>query len=604
MKYIVFFGEVTPQDLHEIGVKGLNVAMLFKKGFKVPPGFIVSKDVCEMLFKRIKKPVQELSKCKEEQLHEKTEHVKNLIKKLEFTEDIADEIIEAYLSLSVDLEMTAASLLETKEVFVAVRSSYIEEKGTQPELTQKTILNIRGKERLFKGILDCYAANFTPELITYRRDNNVTDFSTAVIVQKMVDSDSSGVAYSLNPDTGRDEIIVNACFGLGEGITSGKVFPDVYSVNKKTLAVKDINIGEKKYAYIRDIETDRTTRHTLGSKSTKQVVYDKDIIEIARIVKKISNSFQKEQKIEWAIKKDVIYILQTKELNVEKKPAESEPKETVEIEVYEEHEDKPDIIDISDTDLDEDLQVLEEIEQIERKQSVEEEKPEETLEEEIEHIVIEKKQEAIAEKSEPESFSIDSPSESSEEDMPDGEPYVEEEPMVEPVEKQIGGELIAEAKETQSDSVSEKETVLGESVEDEPVNELIEEAVVEEKVVEDDSIFSSYKGFDSFSAPESEPEKPAESINVMRVKELARLNAGNTLVYAHMVLKEKLKEKLKQYVREMPDDFDKLLNELLEYENVQNEDDLRKVNEARNNFVSQSKYPEPEIIAMALRLLN
>jgi len=206
--------------------------------------------------------------------------------------------------------------------------------------------------------------------------------------------------------------------------------------------------------------------------------------------------------------------------------------------------------------------------------------------------------------SEPESFSIDSPSESSEEDMPDGEPYVEEEPMVEPVEKQIGEELIAEAKETQSDSVSEKETVLGESVEDEPVNELIEEAVVEEKVVEDDSIFSSYKGFDSFSAPESEPEKPAESINVMRVKELARLNAGNTLVYAHMVLKEKLKEKLKQYVREMPDDFDKLLNELLEYENVQNEDDLRKVNEARNNFVSQSKYPEPEIIATALRLLN
>ena len=574
MKYIVFFGETTPQDLHEVGVKGLNVAMLFKKGFKVPPGFIISKDVCEMLFKKIKRPVQELSRCREEELHDKTEHVKNLIKKLEFTEDIADEIIEAYLSLSVDLEMTAASLLETKEVFVAVRSSYIEEKGTQPVLTQKTILNIHGKERLFKGILDCYAANFTPELIKYRRDNKITDFSTAVIVQKMVDSDKSGVAYSVNPDTGRNEIVINACFGLGEGITSGKVFPDVYSVNKKTLLVKDINIGEKKYEYVRDIETDRTTRHTLGSKSTKQVLYDKDIIEIARLVKKISNSFQKEQKIEWAMKKDSIYILQTKELNVEKMPDEPEPKETVEMEVYgEDHEEKPEIIDISDVDLEDDLQVLEEIEQIEKKQEepvVEEtkkEEPEETLEEEIEHIVFEQKEEPIIEdkKPEQESFNVGITSKPSEPEMPDDEPYVEEE-----------------------------------KTEEEPI-------VEEEKVVEDDSIFSSYKGFDSFSAPESEEEeqeKPTESVNVMRVKELARLNAGNTLVYAHMVLKEKIKEKLKQYVREMPDDFDKLLSELLEYENVPNEDELRRVNEARNSFVSQSKYPEPEEVQMALKLLD
>jgi len=591
MKYIVFFGEATPQDLHEIGVKGLNVALLFKKGFKVPPGFIISRDVCDMLFKKIKKQVQELYKCKEEELHEKTEHVKNLIKKFEFSEDIADEIIEAYLSLSVDLEMTAASLLETKEVFVAVRSSYIEDKGNSKELTQKTILNIRGKERLFKGIVDCYAANFSLDLIKYRRDNKITNFSTAVIVQKMVDSETSGVAYSLNPDTGRNEIVVNACFGLGEGITSGKVFPDVYSVNKKTLAVKDINVGEKKYEYIRDIETDRTTRHTLGSKSTKQVLYDKDIIEIARLVKKISNSFQKEQKIEWAMKKEIIYILQTKELHVEQMPDEPslpEPKETVEMEVYEEQEEKPEVIDISDTELDEDLQVLDQIEQIEKEQPVEE-KPEETLEEEIEHIVMEQKEEPIAEETQP----IDVPLESDEEDMPDGEPYVEEEPIEEPVEEQIEDELLAE-----------QQPMFEEPKEESIAEPVIEQPVVEEKVVEDDSIFSDYK-FDSFSTPESEePEKPTESVNVIRVKELAKLNAGNTLVYAHMVLKEKIKEKLKQYVRELPEDFDKLLNELLEYENVSNEEEYRKINLARNSFVTESKYPEPGIVETALKLLD
>jgi len=578
MKYIVFFGEATPQDLHEIGVKGLNVAMLFKKGFKVPPGFIISKDVCEILFNKIKRPVQELAKCKEEELHDKTEHVKNLIKKLDFTEDIADEIIEAYLSLSVNLEMTAASLLETKEVFVAVRSSYIEEKGTIPELTQKTILNVRGKERLFKAILDCYAANFTPDLVKYRRDNKITDYSTAVIIQKMVDSDKSGIAYSVNPETGKDEIIVKACFGLGEGITSGKVFPDTYIVNKRTLMVKDVKVAEKKYEYVRDIETDITTRHTLGSKSTKQVLYDKDITEIARLVKKISHSFQKEQKVEWAMKKDIIYILQTKELNVEKIPDE-EPKEIVEMEVYENTEEKPEIIDISDTDLDDDLQVLEEIEEIEKKQEervVEKEsEPKEIAREKVGHIVFDKKEEVVNEKSEPEdSFNVDVPTEQN--DINDDEPYVEEELTKEPGVK---GQKVVEEK---------------------PI-------VEEEKVIEDDSIFSSYKGFDSFATSELEEEqeqKPGETVNIMRVKELAKLNAGNTLVYAHMVLKEKLKQKLKQYVREIPDDFDKLLNELLEYENVPNEDELRKLNKARNDFVVQSKYPEPEEVQMALKLIK
>lgn len=550
MHYVFFFREAGQGDSKEIGVKGLNLAMLFKRGFKVPPGFIISKEVCEKLLskKEIKKLIQDLLKSSKDEIKEKAHNLQKSIKNLEFSEDVADEIIEAYLSLSVNLDKTtAASLLETKEVFVAVRSSYLEEKGQIQELSQKTILNVKGKDRLFKAILDCYSALFKPDLVLFKKENKQTDFSTAIIVQKMVNSEKSGVSFSANPETGsKREIIVNACFGLGEGLVSGKVFPDVYTVDKKTFTIKNVKIGEKQYEYMRDVETDETVKYKLGKKSLKQVLYDKDIAEIARITKKIANTFRKEQKIEWAIKKDIIYILQTKELPLIES---DEAEETVEVEVYEdEDEDKPEIIDI--TELEDDLQALEEIEKYEKSMEESEEPSEkEESEEQLEQPVEEEETEYV----------VFSPVEES-----------KEEPTEEKTEETKPEEL--------------------EKIE---IKEPEEEIIKEEK---DDSIFSSYRDFDSF--------KNDEQPSMDKMSDLAKINAGNSIIYGHMVLKNKLKQKLSQYIREMPDDFEKILNELLEYENVPHEDELRKINKARNEFVSQLKFPEPEEVEMALRLMS
>ena len=542
MKYVLFFGEAGKHDVKEIGFKGANLARLSKKKYNVPPGFILSSKVFEVLLsnKDVKKSLHELFKCNDNELPEKCKEVKDLIKFFEFPEEIVDEMIEAYLSLSVDLSMSASSLLETKEVYVAVRGSYTEDKGSDSGLKQKTILNIKGKNRLFKGILDCYASNFNIDMIKYRKQNNYHDFSSAVIVQKMVNTEKSGVAYIEG-----DQITVTACFGLGEGLSSGKVFPDVYTVDKNKLSVINYEIAEKQYEYVRDIETDKTVQHRLGEKSLKQVLFDNEIIEISRILKKIIKELEKPLKIEWGIKNNIIYVLQAKD-------AESSKPETVEMEVFEETEDKPDIVDISDNDLDEDLQVLEEIEIYEQK---------------TDEPVTNKEPEVVE---------------------PQSEPIVEQEP--EPVDD-------PQPEYRVYPSVDEPEEHVPSPVKENNEIDLSTptEPAKEEKPV-DDSIFSNY---DSFNVTD----KPSP-VSLNKSSELAKFNSGNVIVYCHMSIKEKLKQKLQKFVNEIPQDFEIILNELLEYEPVHNEDDLRHIHKVKHDFVKELKYPDPDDVALGLRLIE
>jgi hypothetical protein len=210
------------------------------------------------------------------------------------------------------------------------------------------------------------------------------------------------------------------------------------------------------------------------------VLLDKEITEIARIVKKIVNTFEKEQKIEWAIKKDSIYILQAKDIG-------AIVKTTVEREVYE-NEELPRVIDIVEQpDVEEDLLALEEIEKIEKTQ----------------------------------------------------------------------------------DTPVEEELIKGE-----------------------ESIFSEYRGFDTVE----------KRSHIDRLQELANLNAGNVILYCHMVVKEKLKQRLKKYVKDIPEELTNLVDELLDYEKVDREEEIRKLDRIKNDFIIKLKYPEPAEVEMGLRL--
>lgn len=311
MPYIRFFSEIGEED-KDSGIKGINLSVLSKKGFRTPPGFVITREVSDLIFSKMRREIDSLFMCREEEVAELSYKFQQKVKSAAIPENIKEEIEEAYMSLSVTPESSAESLLKAEEVFVAVRSSYLDDMGFIPMLSQKTILNVKGYSRLISAITDCFSELFSKNNIAYRRENNLREISTAVVIQRMIDSDFSGIAYTINPETGnKTEMIVKACFGLGETF-SGNMVPDTYIINSEDMIVKDVFIGEKKYQYVRDIESGFTIKQDLNEKSKKQVLDDKDAVEVARLARKAANIFNSEQKIEWVMRKGMIYLMQSK----------------------------------------------------------------------------------------------------------------------------------------------------------------------------------------------------------------------------------------------------------------------------------------------------
>ena len=616
MKYVLFFGETGVADIDLIGKKGVNLSLLLKKGYKVPPGFIISKEVFDTIKenKEVKNMLDNYRSSKDDSI---LRQIYAKIRKYEFSEDIMDEIIEAYLSLSVDVNMNVDSMLKSKEEFVAVRSCVVGE-NVSIGISHKTVLNIKGQERLFNAIKESYAANFILEL----KNDESTKLSFGVIIQKMIDSVKSGVAYS-HDSKNPGKIVIKAVFGLGEGIRTGNVFPDTYLVDKKTNEVESTDVAEKQFEYTRDIETNETVKYRLGEKSLKQVLFDNEINEVSRITKKIVNEFGSEQKVSWAIKGEVIYVIQTKSID-----GNFEKEDTVELEILgdESDDEVPDVIDISEPDIEDDLEALDEIEQIEQGEPVDLEKePEQEIEVidlDEQHIKEEKVDEDGFSESQVENL-FDN--QSVEEESVDEEPTEEKPIETKPIEEEPPSYALfgmPEEDDEEETGYDEDESEIDETNNEEPAvldeeiesltednkKELVEEIVktdesndaLQQKDDEEDSIFSDYKDFERFNVTD-EPvvNKPVLS----KTKELALLNAGNTVVYCHMVVKEKLMDRLRKYTSEVPKEFEKIIDELTQYEPVENEEGFRKINKVRNDFVDNNEYPTADDVGLSLRLI-
>src|SRR3989344_1634354 len=145
----------------------------------------------------------------------------------------------------------ASDLVEPKEVFVAVRSSATAEDLPEASFAgqQATFLNVKGKENVVTAVLACWASLFTARAIYYRVKNNF-DHSKVLIsalVQKMVNSEKSGIMFTVNPSTNHaDEIVIEAIYGLGELIVGGEINPDLYLVDKKTREIKKTELRDRK----------------------------------------------------------------------------------------------------------------------------------------------------------------------------------------------------------------------------------------------------------------------------------------------------------------------------------------------------------------------
>ena len=337
MSHVAWFKDLDKDSLPIAGGKGTNLGIMFNLGLPVPGGFAVTAQTYKEFIEKteIKAQIEEflqgLDVEKTEILQETAKKIQDLINSTEIPEDIAEEIVDNYELLGAD-QRKAADLVESKEVFVAVRSSATAEDLPEASFAgqQATFLNVKGKEQVVNAVRSCWASLFTARAIYYREKNNFSHMKVLIsaIVQRMVNADQSGIMFTVNPATNQaDEIVIEAVYGLGEMIVGGEVNPDLYIVDKNSREIKKIEVKKQEIGLFRNEKGENEKKPIPKEEQTRQIITDVHVKELARYGKKIEDHYKKPQDIEWAIEKDQVYIVQARAVTTFK-PSKTEEDQT------------------------------------------------------------------------------------------------------------------------------------------------------------------------------------------------------------------------------------------------------------------------------------
>lgn len=297
-------------DLAAVGGKGINLMRLAQSNFPVPPGFILTTSAYREFFDshqlapRIRQILQQAGRTgldDPETLEAVSASIRAHFETADFLPAAADELRRRYAELG--------------SLPVAVRSSATAE--DLPELSfagqQDTYLNVMGADELIRAVMRCWSSLWTARAIGYRARNGIDHLDTAlaVVVQCMVNSRVSGVMFTANPVSGlRSETVIDAVYGLGEGLVSGRVAPDHYVVDTTNGRLVEKTRGAK-------AEAARSAPQggviwTAEAAADRQVLDDDLIRTLAEMGSQVAARYGVPQDIEWAEENGSIYLLQTR----------------------------------------------------------------------------------------------------------------------------------------------------------------------------------------------------------------------------------------------------------------------------------------------------
>ena len=311
MRYVEDIANLGMADAEEAGGKGANMGEMVAAKLPVPPGFVVLRDsyLASMNAAGI---AEELNAAhREAMLHagdpgrfdEMCAAMKARVRKAGMAEDVRDRILASYRAMGTDC-------------FVAVRSSATGEDGADASLAgmNETFTNVSGEQDLIEKVQECWASLFGPRVVAYRASRGFhADPAMAVVVQLMIASERSGVAFTADPTTdATDRVVVEGAFGQGEVVVSGSVEPDHYVVSKATGEILSRHIGVKSFKIIRGADG-RDQRVELDpAQAEAQVLTDDEVREIAAIAVRSEQHAGSPQDTEWAIADGTTYIVQTR----------------------------------------------------------------------------------------------------------------------------------------------------------------------------------------------------------------------------------------------------------------------------------------------------
>ena len=337
VEFVKWFSELSNKDVPVAGGKGASLAEMYNAKVPVPAGFVVSAQAYSYFIKKDKidaKMKEILDKTDVDDttaLNEASRKIREIIEKCELPKEIGNEIVEAYSVLGAGHgEGDALEAVEkSEEVFVAVRSSATTEDLADASFAgqQETFLNVKGKEDLLDKVKKCMSSLFTPRAIFYREKKGFKHEQSylAVVVQKMVDSKKSGVMFSKNPTKNDESIVIEAVWGLGEGIVSGMIKPDHYVVDKDldNFKIIESKISIKKIAIVKNREGKNETIK-LKEKAEQKVLSSYEIKRLAQYARQLEEHYKKPQDIEFAIDESGIFIVQSRPITTTFKESEGD----------------------------------------------------------------------------------------------------------------------------------------------------------------------------------------------------------------------------------------------------------------------------------------
>ncbi len=306
-------GELGREDVELAGGKGANLGELTRAGFPVPPGFVVTAAAYIEAIEaggvraKLREAIERADLDDPDALRATSDALRALLRGLSLPEKTRSAILGSYRALG-------------ENVRVAVRSSATAEDAADTSFAgmNESFTNVVGEEELLTTIKMCWASLYGQRVIAYRAAREMdAEPSIAVVVQRMIDSERSGVMFTVDPSGARDDrMIVEGALGLGEVVVAGRVEPDTYVLARprsddEAPRLLEARIGSKRERI--DWGADgQITRETTEEERASRVLTDAEAVEVARLGLRVEAHYGAPQDLEWAIERGTIYLVQTR----------------------------------------------------------------------------------------------------------------------------------------------------------------------------------------------------------------------------------------------------------------------------------------------------
>ncbi len=315
MRTVLWAREIRITDQALVGGKALSLATIARAGFPVPPFFCVTSAAYQHFISAngLDSAIQELSALSAAEAPDAALRLQEGIRRGHLSDNVRMAVLLAYGQLDET---------RTGQPPVAVRSSAAAEDLPDASSAgqQATLLNVRGEAQLLRGILECWASLWSRQAIAYRAQRHSTPCipTIAVLVQRMVGADTSGVAFSRHPISDEDDILIEALFGLGEMAVSGKGEVDRYCASRTTLMeAKPPAIAHKVRQQVLSAEGGLQIVEVPAQQRGARALSVQQVHEIASTALGLEQYLGCPQDMEWAIAAGEFYVLQSRPITTE-----------------------------------------------------------------------------------------------------------------------------------------------------------------------------------------------------------------------------------------------------------------------------------------------